>query len=93
MYSTGNLSLQQTSERGVREKMKQLKYGVLVACLALLLTSFVPGCGNEEELTPEAPPAKVMTPEPGEEETHGEAEKERTYEKEMTERSQEREDL
>lgn len=73
--------------------MKQPKYRIVIAGFALMLTCFVPGCGNEQELTPEAPPAKVMTPEPGEEETHGEAEQQRTYEKEMTERSQEREDL
>jgi hypothetical protein len=73
--------------------MKQPKYWIVIACFALMLTSFVQGCGNEEELTPEAPPAEVMAPEPGGEETIREAEQQRTYEKEMTERSQEREDL
>jgi len=92
VYSTGNLSVQQTSERGVREKMKQLKHTVLFACFALLVASFLPGCGNEE-MTAEAPPAEVMVPEPGEAETLREVEKERTYEKEMIERSEEREDL
>lgn len=78
--------------KGVREKMKQVKHTVLVACFALLVGFFLSGCGNEET-TPEAPPAEVMAPEPGETEIHQEAEEEATYKKEMTERSQERENM